>query len=326
MSRKYDFDITVAANTYAGDLALPYVSAAINAAETISKNRCRMIEGITRKAVINNVVSTNPLQEASCTPANANVLTLSEQVLTLNDLMVYEEVCRKTVFPTWVAAQGKMRRDGDLPVEFTDFLLSLVAAKAGEQLETLLWRADAGSLWGVGFLSNDGIIDEAGIDASACADFTEADTGATAWSASNILTVYGMVYDKVMANPAVVMKPGFGFYCSYEAYGFYLQALATSGSNQGVNMLGANQAFNAVSYMGYPLYPTIGIPNTVDVMVATYPENLVVGTNEYSADTQAKFIPRYQYDGKNSVVVSMNFACGIQTAVPTDGVVGFDFT
>jgi len=326
MSRKYDFDLTVSANTYAGDLALPYVTAAINAAETIAKNRCRLIEGITRKAVINNVVSTNPIQAASCTPASANVLTLSEQVLTLNELQVYEEVCRKTVFPTWVAAQGKMRRDGDIPVEFTDFLVSLVAAKAGEQLETLLWRGDSGAVWGLGFLSNDGVIDEAGIDASACADFTEADTGNTAWSNSNILTVFATVYDKVMANPAVAMKPGFGFYCSYEAYGFYLQALATSGSNQGVNLLGTNQAFNAVTYMGYPIYPTIGIPNTVDVMVATYPENLVVGTNAYTPQTEAKLIPRYQYDGKDDVVINMNFACGIQVAVPTDGVVGFDFT
>ena len=325
MSRKYDFDITVAANTYAGELALPYVSAAINAAETISKNRCRLIEGITRKAVINNVVSNNPLQAASCSPASVG-LTLNEQVLTLNDLMVYEEVCRKTVFPTWIAAQGKMRRDGDLPVEFGDFLVSMVAAKAGEQLETLMWRADSGAVWGLGLLSNDGVIDEAGIDASACADFIEADTGSTAWSANNILTIFGAVYDKVMVNPAIAMKPGFGFYCSYEAYGFYLQALATSGSNQGVNLLGANQAFNAVTYMGYPVYPTIGIPNTVDVMVATYPDNLVVGTNAFTPQTEAKLIPRYQYDGKDDVVVSMNFACGVQVAVPTDGVVGFDFT
>ena len=44
--KKYDFDITVTDNTYAGELALPYVTAAILGAETIAKGRCRLMEGI----------------------------------------------------------------------------------------------------------------------------------------------------------------------------------------------------------------------------------------------------------------------------------------
>ena len=323
--KQYNFDITVAQNTYAGELALPYVSAAINAAETITKGRCRLIEGITRNAVINNITSTNPIQAASCSPTDGANVTLSEQVLTLNDLQVYEEICRGTVFPTWVAAQGKMRRDGELPPEFSDFLVSLVAAKAGEQLESLLWQADAGALWGVGFLSNDGQIDEAGINASACAGFGQADTGAAAWDKTNIQDAMAIVYDQQMSNPAVANKPGAGFYMSYEAFGFYLQYLAESGAGQGVNMRGTDQAFAGVTYMGFPVYPTTGIPNTVDCMVFTYPDNLVVGTNAYTGDTQAKLIPRYQFDGKDDVVISMNFACGVQTGVAADGTVGFNF-
>ena len=77
--------------------------------------------------------------------------------------------------------------------------------------------------------------------------------------------------------------------------------------------------------MGFPVYPTTGIPNTVDCMVFTYPDNLVVGTNAYTGDTQAKLIPRYQFDGKDDVVISMNFACGVQTGVAADGTVGFNF-
>ena len=45
-SKKYDFDITVSPNTYAGELALPFVTAAILGAETINKGRCRLIEGV----------------------------------------------------------------------------------------------------------------------------------------------------------------------------------------------------------------------------------------------------------------------------------------
>ena len=326
MSQKnYNFDITVSANTYAGDLAMPYVTAAINAADTVSNNRARLIEGVTRKAVINNITSAAPIQAASCTPTDGANTSLSEQVLTLSDLQVYEVICRKTIFPTWVAAQGKMRRNGDLPPAFSDFLLATVAAKAGEQLETLIWRGDSGSVFGTGFLSNDGVVDELGIDASAMKDFVEADTGG-AWTKANILDKFSVVYDAAAANPALFQRPGAGFYVSYEALGFYLQALAEAGSDQGVNMRGADQSFAGVTYLGYPVYPTYGIPNTADCMVFTYPENIVVGTNNFTQETSADLIPQYKYDGKDSVVVAMNFAVGVQTAVPTDGVVGFNFT
>jgi hypothetical protein len=80
------------------------------------------------------------------------------------------------------------------------------------------------------------------------------------------------------------------------------------------------------TYLGYPVYPTPGIPNTVDVMVFTYPDNLVVGTNAYSGNEQAALIPVYQYDGSDNVKASLDFSVGVQVAVPTDGVVGFDFT
>ena len=177
-SKKYDFDITVTDNTYAGELALPYVTAAVTGAETITNNRCRLIEGVVNKAVISNLGLTDVIQAADCAGTDGANTSLTEQIVTLNDLMVKETICRKTMFPTWIAAQGRMRRDGNIPPEFAEFLLSSVAAKAGQNLETLLWSGDAGAVWGLGLLSNDGAIDEAGIDASAMADFTDSCTTA----------------------------------------------------------------------------------------------------------------------------------------------------
>ena len=185
--KKYDFDITVAANTYAGELSLPYVTAALLGAETIAKGRCRLIEGVQYKAVINTLTTADTIQAANCSFNDGADLSLGEQVVELSDLAVMETICRGTLFPTWVAAQGSMNRDGDLPIEFTDFLMASVAQRTGTNLETLMWAGDAGAVFGLGLLSNDGVIDEAGIDASAMADFIEADTGAAAWTAANIL-------------------------------------------------------------------------------------------------------------------------------------------
>ena len=129
------------------------------------------------------------------------------------------------------------------------------------------------------------------------------------------------VFDAAQAVPGILQKPGCGFYLSYEAYAFFLQAMALQNTGPGFN-----QSMEGANYLGYPVYPTAGIPNTVDVMVFTYPDNLVVGANSYTADISAQLIPTYQYDGSDNVRASMRFAVGVQTAVAGDGVVGFDFT
>lgn len=320
LSKKYDFDIDASVNTYAGELALPYVTAAVLGAETINQDRCRLIEGVVGKAVISGLAFTDVIQASACAGTDGADLALTEQVLEVNSLMVKEVICRETIFPTWMAAQGRMQRNGDIPPTFADFLLSSTAAQAGTSLENLLWQG-ATTTFPLGFLSNNGTINEAGIDASACKGFIEHDTGGTAWTAATILGHMNGVFAAAQAVPGILQKPGCGFYVSYEAYSFYLQAMAAQNTGPGFN-----QSMEGATYLGYPVYPTPGIPNTVDVMVFTYPDNLVVGTNAYSGNEQAALIPVYQYDGSDNVKVSMDFAVGVQTAVAGDGVVGFDFT
>jgi len=321
-SKKYDFDITVSPNTYAGELALPFVTAAILGAETINKGRCRLIEGVVHKAVINPLnYDGGLLQAAGCDFTDGASMTLAEQVVTLSDLMVNEAICRGTIFPTFMAAQGRMVRDGQIPPAFTEFLLAATAEQAGKSLESIMWTG--ASPFGLGLLSNDGVIDEAGIDASAMKDFTEVDldTGTTAFSKASILGYMDQVFDGAAATPGSLSKPGCGFYLSYEAYAFFQQAVADKGTEGNYN-----KDLKEVTYLGYPVYACSGIPNTVDVIAFTYPDNIVVGTNAYTGNEAAQLIPAYQYDGSDNVKVTMNFAVGVNVAVPTDGVVGFAFT
>ena len=319
-SKKYDFDITVSPNTYAGELALPYVTAAILGAETINKGRARLIEGVVHKAVINALDYDGGLLQASaCDFADGASMTLSEQVVTLNDLMVNEAICRGTVFPTFMAAQGRMVRDGQIPPNFTEFLLAATAEQAGKSLESLMWQADAGTVWGLGLLSNDGVIDATGIQASAMGGFAEAECDAT-FTAANILSNMDTVFAAAAATPGILGKPGCGFYISYEAFAFFQQAIAAQGTD-----LGYNRDLKAPTYLGYPVYATSGIPNTADVIAFTYPDNIVVGTNAYTGNEAANLIPAYQYDGSDNVKVTMNFAVGVNVGVAADGVVGFNF-
>ena len=318
-NKKHNFAINVDANSYEGELALPYVTAALLGAETIAKNRCRFIEGIVGKTVISGLSTGDLIQASGCTFVPGTTLALTEQILDPSDLAVMEEICRGTMYPTWIASNGRMERSGNLPTDWTDFLLGAVAERTGSNLEQFLWAGDALAVFGTGFLSDDGAVDQAGINASATAGFTQATVDAT-FTALNILAQMDIVFSAAGAVPGILQKPGCGFYVSYEAYAFYLQAMATQNTGPGYN-----QSFEGATYLGYPVYPSAGIPNTDDVICFTYPDNLVVGANSYTPDISAELIPTYLYDGSDNVRVSMRFACGVQTAVAGDGVVGFAF-
>ena len=327
MSKKYNFDIALSPDpsTYSGELALPYVTAAVTGAETIANNRCRLIEGVVHKAVIEDLsFAAGLIQDAAtCAFGDGESLTLTEQVLTLADLKVNEEICRGTIFPTYVGAQGRMRRNGQIPPDFAEFLLASTAAKAATDVETLMWGG--ASPFGVGLLSDDGTFDITGVRASAMGGFAEFDlTGITTGpvlTAANILEALDGVFATAAATPGILNRPGCGFYVSYEAYAFFQQAIADKGTEGNYN-----KDLKSVTYLGYPVYPTAGIPNTVDIIAFTYPENIVVGTNAYTGNESASLIPVYQYDGSDNVRVTMNFGVGVQVAVAADGVVGFDFT
>ena len=320
LSKEFQFDIEVnPATTYAGIQALPYVTGAVKAMDTI--NYVRQIDGLNAKAVISSLTTTDPIVASDCDFADAgNTTTLGERVLTLSDLKVNRQICRKTIFPTWVG-QG-MNRNGNLPQDFSDFLLTVVAEKAAAQLENLVWVGDAGAVFGVGFLSNDGVFDQAGLDASACADFTQIQINAgAATTNANIDDALASVFDSVVGtHPGLMDKAGFGFYMNNKMYGFYAQYLAGTGAGQGINALATNQDMQGFTYLGYPVYRCPGMPD--DAIVATYIDNMVYGSNLFTDQTEASLIPTYLYDGSDNVRVVMNFSVGVQTGIGTDGVVG----
>ena len=313
LSRDYQFDIDASAYTsYAGKLALPYVTAAVKSPDTIAKKYVRVIDGLNKSGVITNLGVTDPIQAASnCSFQPGSNTSLTEQVVTLTDMKVNEEVCRGTIFPTWIGEN--MDRNGNLPQTFQDFLLASVAAKAASHIENIIWKGSADPAL-VGFQSNDGSLDETGADASAMKDFHEVDLSG-AITSGNVIGFLEDVLDKAIASTHILNAAGFGFYMNRKTYSLYQQALASATTFQA---LGAAANFDNLTFMGYPIYVCPGMFN--DTIVATYPENLVVGTNLLTDYTEATTIPTYQYDGSDNVRIVMRFAMGVQTAVKDDGV------
>ena len=322
LNKKREFDISITGDTYAGVHAMPYVTAAVKSPDTVAKGFVRTIDGLTKSAVINNIASAAPIVAggtgAACDFTAGTALSTTERVLTLTDFKVSEQICRATVFPTWMG-QG-MDRNGNLPNTFSDFIMSTVAGAAGQQIENGLWLGTLGSVVGQkGFLSDTGTFDTAGFAGAILNGATVVET-AELETPAGTLAFMGEVYDSVVANkPALLSKPGFGFYVGEKVYALYLQSLASSLSYQN---LGAAGNFQGVTYMGIPLFVCPGMPTKA--IVATYKENLVYGTNNNTDWTEVQLIPTYMYDGSDNVRMVMKFALGVQCAVIGDVVIGHD--
>lgn len=319
------------ATTYAGVHAAPFIAPALKLAETLQKGFVRQIDGIQNKAVISSLSSSGVIQAANCDWNDNDSLTLGERVLTLTDLAVMEELCRGTLLPTWAGMTGARETMTAGSPEFVNFSMATVAGYAAQGVEVGIWQGSA--TYATGFLSNDGTFDNAGYRASIlAAGGTEASPNTNemvvtpdGFLAANILSTsagaFAEVYNKCIGScPAILNRTDVAFYCSPGTAGRYMQALTTSGSYQGVNSLGTNQAFDALQYLGIPIHVCPGMFD--EALVLTYEENLVVGSNLNTDYTTASYIDAWQYDGSDNVKIAMRFGLGCQVGLPGDVVVG----
>ena len=316
-NKKYEFanPSLDGATSYAGQLSLPYVSAAVKSNLTVTGGGVRTVDGFNSKAVISNLSVAEPLASASCDFDPTNT-TIGESVITLTDLNVNVQYCRGRIYDTWIG-QG-MDRNGDLPGTFESFILETLVANVGQSIENAMWKGS--TTFGTGFLSNDGSFGNVSFGNSALANFATQELSDDP-SVDKILDNLEEVYTKVVSDKsAILSKPGFGFYMNQKMYSYYTMKLASATTFQ---QLGAAGEFTGLSYMGYPIYICPGMFD--DAIVATYPENLVMATNALSDLNEVRIIPAYQYDGSDNINVVMKFAAGVGAGVPTDGVVGYNF-
>jgi len=81
-------NLTISASSYTGELALPYISAALLTGDTIANRYVTVKENVKFKAVLKKLASANLVKAASCSFDNStSTLTLSEAVLQVTDLM-----------------------------------------------------------------------------------------------------------------------------------------------------------------------------------------------------------------------------------------------
>jgi len=291
-------------STYAGELALPYINAAILSGDTLAKNYVTLKEGVKFKAVLKKLANSASLvQAAACDFTQQGSLTLTESILTVSDLMTNLELCKAEFARDWEAsATGRGFINDVVPANFSDFLIGYAAAKVGETIELTIWQGDTAGT----YTSFDGFEKRLKAGLSGSADQT--------WvGALDVTTVIANMNAVINALPAALIgSPETKLYMNRATAQFYRQAVAAQGYLQ---MFSASDEFN-LQFNGYDIYVCPGMSN--GAVIAAQPSNLFVGVDANSDFAEVRVVDMTLTDASDNVRMAMRFRVGVQVGVLAD--------
>jgi len=304
VATKHEFNgPTLTTPTYAGELALPFVSAALKSGATLANGWIRTIDDVYYKAVINQIEGASLIADASCDFADAGSVTITENVLTTKELAVNIDLCKKTMRQSWLAADTGNSLNSNMPTAFSDYVIGHIAGLVAQQVENDIWTgADATGGEFEGFLTaTTGIfvVDGNVNDVTTISPFTKA--------------IVVVEIEKVLdaCSSEVLAKPDFALYVSPKTAFLYQQHLGSEGYS---NDYQANAKPSNI--YGYPIYACPGFPD--NQIVATYESNLVFGSNILTNMTEVRTIDMSPIDGSDNVRFIMRYAAGVQVGVGAD--------
>lgn len=294
-------------STYAGELALPYIHAALLTGDTLAKNYVTLKEGVKYKAVLKKLSSANLVQAASCDFADPTDLTLTESILAVTDLKVNLEVCKSEFAHDWQAAEtGRGFVNDVVPASFTDFLIGYAAANVAQNIEYTIWQGDTGGT----YTAFDGFEKKLKANLSGSADQT--------WGAT--MTASTIIADLVALSAAIpaalIGKDTVKCYMNSATAQMYRQAVAALGYAFEYN---AYKDFN-MQFDGYDIYVCPGL-STGTVIFAEV-SNLFVGVDANSDFAEVKVVDMSMTDASDLVRMAMRFRVGVAVGFYGDCVIG----
>lgn len=130
--------------TYAGEFAKKYVAAALLSAPTIENGGVEILPNVKYKQVLQKVATDGIIKDATCDFSATSTVTLTERVLTVKDLQVNLQLCKKDFHTTWQGIEQGYSSFDALPPSFADYLIGYVAAKVASQNEVAIWTGEIG--------------------------------------------------------------------------------------------------------------------------------------------------------------------------------------
>lgn len=297
--------LTINSSSYNGELALPYINAAILSGDTLAKGYVTLKEGVKYKAVLKKLSNAASLvQSASCDFSQQGSLNLDESVLTVTDLKVNLELCKKEFASDWeAAATGRGFINDVVPSNFADFLIGYAAGKVAETIEYTIWQGDTGGT----YASFDGF--EKKINATA-GTYYNATWSAGAMAVGTVINNLNQLINNL--PPALIGSPDTKLYMNRATAQFYRQAVAAQGYMQ---MFSAADEFN-LQFNGYDIYVCPGM--SAGTVIAAQPSNLFVGVDANSDFAEVKVVDMSLTDASDNVRMAMRFRTGVQVGVYQD--------
>jgi len=294
--------------TYAGEFAGKYIAAALLSADTLDKGLVEIKPNVKYKEVIKKIATGDLVANASCDFAASSSLTLTERILQPEEFQVNLQLCKKDFRSDWEAVQMGYSVYDNLPANFSDFLISHVAAKVAQKTEQTIWsgvNATAGEFDGfVTLMTADGDVNDV--------------TGTTV-TAANVIEEMGKVADAI--PNALYGKEDLTIYVPQNVARAYVRALGGFGA-AGLGAAGTD-AKGTQWFGGEPLFfdgirvsMVSGLAS--NKMVAAQSSNLYFGTGLLSDHNEVKLLDMGDLDGSQNVRVIMRYTAGVQYGICSD--------
>lgn len=306
MGKRFEFNgPTFTSSTYAGEQALPYISAALKSGRTLDNGWINVLDNVPYKAVLNRVEGSSLIVDATCDFTDGGAVTVTERVLAVEEFQVNIDLCKKTMRTGWQASETGNSLNSRMPQAFEDYVISHVAGLVSQQVENNIWNgntATSGQFTGlatasVGTLLTDSDVSD--VDLGASVDFT----------AANIVTKMEAVLDDVRSE--VLAHPEFALYVNPKTAFLYQQKLGAQGY---ANDYQANA--KPANIYGYPIYACPGLAD--ETIIGTYKSNLNFGSNIQTNLTEVNVIDRSPIDGSDNIRFVMRYSAGVQHGVGGD--------
>ena len=289
--------------TYAGQFAGEYIGAALLSGNTLANQLITIKPNIKLKEVIKVVDYASAIAAGTCDFTSAGTVTLTERILTPDELQVNLELCKTPFQSDWEAESMGYSAHDAMPPKFSDFFIARLSADVAQGTEQRIWGAD-------GF---NGLFTAAAFAAEG--GFTIAPA---AVDAANVVTELGKVVDAI--NSSLYGKDDLFIYVSQNVWRAYKRALGGFQANgvgaNGFDTRGNNQDIDIQYFDGVKVVVANGFVD--NRMVAAEKTNLFFGTGLLNDQNEVKVLDMSDLDGSKNVRFVMRYTAGVQYGIASD--------
>lgn len=252
--KKLDFATTLTeTQSYIGELALPYVTAAFMQNATVNSG-IRVVDDIILYAYVAKLAGSNLVQVGCDCDFNASgTITASEVKLEPCCLHIDIELCYKDLEALWNGLNSGNLNTQDAGADFNQALQKVLIDAMNQDFENKIWNFTGTTACTITGLSHQ--------------IKTNVVTGASALTKSNIVAAVDAL---VAALPSTILEDvsGLKIYMNPKMLLYYKQALMALGINTPVDS-------PAATYDGIPIYTVVKIAD--NELFAIRPDNIVLG-------------------------------------------------